>query len=155
MNGSDHERRLCKILRDGGWHAHRAPTSGGGTDADLPDLSFGQGGLSFCLELKSSQEATIYVQERELFELKSYALAFGQRPILGTRWKGRRAFDIWNPTDLHRTDGGNYRIDRSDAPAFVFRDPEGACPDGLCPGDVDADDFAYEIGPVLRGEERD
>lgn len=137
MNGSNAERRLCAILRSGGWHAHRAGASGGGTDADLPDLAAAKSGVGVAIELKSSKGERVYLDADEIEALERYAVAFGLRAAVGVRWSGERAFYLYDPSTLHRTDAGKYRVHRRDGAGFVFRDPAGSSSKGLAPKAVD------------------
>jgi len=111
MSGDTYERELCNIFRDAGWHAQRAGSSGGGTTADLPDVTIARNGKAFAVENKTvaGDETYIYVDESEVRALKRYADAYGMIPLISGRWKGVKEFHLWVPERMERTDSGTYR----------------------------------------------
>jgi len=111
MPGDKYERELCNIFRDAGWHAQRAGSSGGGTTADLPDVTIATDGKGFALEAKTvaKDEPYIYVDSDEVRALQRYADAYGQIPLIAGRWKRTREWHLWVPERMERTDSGTYR----------------------------------------------
>jgi len=134
--GSDHERVVCRLLREtGNWHAQRAAASGGGTAANLPDLTFGRDGVGFAAEEKSGQPP-LYVREEEVKALKSYARAYGMQPLLIARYTGERVFYLYDVPTPPRTDDGSLKLSPDlDAGAMRVAHPdgdgEGVSPDRL------------------------
>ncbi|GGL55053.1 hypothetical protein [Halocalculus aciditolerans] len=134
MSGSRYERGFVRMFSTGEWWAQRAAASGSATDADLPDVTFAHDGIGFAGELKTTSRPTAYVDADEVRALQRYAAAYGMRACLLGRWKGERAYYIWNPNDVERTDGGNYRLNPQDGThaaivvepgaAFAGRRPE-------------------------------
>lgn len=129
MTGGDYERELCRWFRAGGWHAHRAGSSGGGTAADLPDLSVGQAGHAFAIEAKTTSAPYIYVDADEVEALRRYATAFGMVPLIAARYKGVRRWDLHTPVAMDRTDSGSYRASEDDETRCVAFVTEDDCPD--------------------------
>lgn len=111
MSGDTYERELCNIFRGAGWHAQRAGSSGGGTSADLPDVTIARNGKAFAIEAKTvaKDESYIYVDSGEVDALKRYADAYGQIPLIAGRWKRTREWHLWVPERMERTDSGTYR----------------------------------------------
>jgi Holliday junction resolvase len=129
MSGSDYERELCRWFRAAGWHAQRAGSSGGGTTADLPDVTMGQDGHGFAVELKTTSDTYAYVDADEVVALERFADAFGMVPLLGARFKGDRTVYLFHPERTVRTEAGSYRLE-SDAPVRrVAAVREGDVPD--------------------------
>ena len=94
--GSRYERELVNRFESCGWGALRCPSSGGGTDRELPDIL---AGLAFegpskdypisralAIELKSGKSTTLYVDKEEVYALRSFAESFGATPLLGARF---------------------------------------------------------------------
>lgn len=118
------------------WWAQRAAASGAATDADLPDVTFAHDGIGFAGEEKTTSEPYVYVEEEELRALRDYAAAYGMRAVIIGRFKGERAFYVWNPNDMGRTDAGTYRGDpKGDAWAVKIAEPDGAAR-GVYPEDL-------------------
>jgi len=116
MSGDTYERELCNIFRDAGWHAQRAGSSGGGTTADLPDVTVAQNGKAFAIEAKTvaKDETYIYVNADEVRALRRYADAYGMVPLIAGRWKRTREWHLWLPERMKRTDSGTYRGTQDD-----------------------------------------
>lgn len=111
--GDRRERELVNVLDDGRWAVMRAPASGGGTKRELPDILCGDGESFYAIELKSSGGDPIYVDEEEVTGLNFFANNFGAVSLIGVRFD-RCDFYFFDPTDLYRTDSGNYRVKKSD-----------------------------------------
>jgi len=111
MPGDNYERELCNLFRNAGWHAQRAGSSGGGTSADLPDVTIAKNGKGFAIEAKTvaKDETYIYVDKDEVRALKRYADAYGMVPLIAGRWKRTREWHFWVPERMERTDSGTYR----------------------------------------------
>jgi len=141
--GDRYERAFVNLFTntDTNWHAQRAAASGSGTTANLPDITFAHDGTSFAAELKTIAQDTphLYISKDEMQALQDYAAAYGMRPVALGRWKGTRAYYIWNPNEMYRTDGGAYRGSQDDnAWAAKIRDPDGSAT-GVAPGELSGD----------------
>lgn len=147
--GDAHERRLVAMFNDTPhWWAQRAAASGSGGEADLPDVTFAHNGIAFAGEEKTSSEPYVYVDEAELRALRAYADAYAMRPVVLGRFKQERAFYVWSPDDMGRTDAGTYR-----------GDPEGdswaakiAAPDGTADGVPPAELTSFALSHALAGQ---
>lgn len=131
-DGSRLERKLVRAFRDCGYGAVRTPTSGSGTDADLPDVLAasrvdveGMTGPiatyadALAIEVKSTSETTAYAAEGEIEALGRFAYAFGAIPYIAAWFKrsggNRSAFYVCQPGDCRVTDGGRYGVPEADA----------------------------------------
>ena len=112
MTGSDKERELATLLDMAEYHIMRAPSSGGGTKRDLPDLLWGKDGALWAAEMKYTGTDTAYYGEDEVAALERFAEAFGATPFLVARFKQDTTFYYRRPQDARRTDKDNYAIDR-------------------------------------------
>jgi len=112
MTGSDKERELATLLDMAGYHIMRAPSSGGGTKRDLPDLLWAQDGDLWAAEMKYTGTDTAYYGEDEVAALERFAEAFGATPFLVARFKQDTTFYFRAPAEARRTDENNYAIDR-------------------------------------------
>lgn len=130
------------------WQAQRAAASGSATEAELPDVTFAQEGIAFAGEEKTTSEPYIYVEEPEVEALEAYADAYGMHPILIGRFKGERAFYVWSPDDMERTDAGTYRGSPGDELwAAKIAEPDGAA-DGIYPAHL----TSFVLYHALRGK---
>jgi Holliday junction resolvase len=112
MTGSDKERELATLLDMAEYQVMRAPSSGGGTKRDLPDLHWGKGGESWAAEMKYTGTDTAYYTEAEVTALERFAEAFGATAFLVARFKQDTTFYYRAPAEARRTDKDNYAIDR-------------------------------------------
>ncbi|UTF56006.1 hypothetical protein [Natronosalvus rutilus] len=137
--GDREERVFVRMFQETPhWWAQRAAASGSGGDGDLPDVTFAQEGIAFAGEEKTTSEPYIYVQEDELEALRAYADAYGMETILIGRFKGERAFYVWNPEDMERTNAGTYRGSPGDEKwAAKIAEPDGSA-EGVYPEDLTA-----------------
>lgn len=149
-SGSDFERTFVRMFNEEtpNWKAQRAAASGSATTADLPDVTFARDGHAFAGELKTTSKNIIYVDEEEVAALRRYAYAYGMTPVLLGRLKGERAYYVWNPDHMDRTDSGRYRGDPRN-PLEHTTDEYGWCariaePDSSAPGV-----YPHELTPVL------
>lgn len=147
--GDREERTFVRMFNDTEhWWAQRAAASGSGGDADLPDVTFANGGIAFAAEEKTTSEPYIYVDEEELEALQAYATAYGMRSVIVGRPKGERAFYVWSPDDMERTDAGTLRGDPDgDRWAAKIAEPDGAA-DGIYPSEL----TAFALRHALAGE---
>lgn len=131
------ERRLVRVLSDTDqWMAQRAAASGASTKNDLPDVTFAHDGIAFAAEEKSTSGPYIYVQPDEVRALQRYAATYGMRSVIVGRFKGERAWYIWNPNKMERTDAGTYRGSPDDEQwAVKIADPDGTA-DGVNPAEL-------------------
>lgn len=114
MAGSDYERQLANLLDDQGYHVMRAPSSGGGTDRDLPDLFYARAIESpIAAELKTTDANVAYFDQEEVVGLQRFAAAFGATARLVARFKGDTSFYVVVPSDARKTDSGKLAVDTS------------------------------------------
>ena len=115
--GSRYERELVNRFESVGWGALRCPSSGGGTDRELPDILAGLAldgpaynfplSRALAIELKSGDSTTLYVDRDEVKALKSFAQSFGATPLLGARFTTQASStDIYlvKPEDARMTE---------------------------------------------------
>jgi len=115
MSNGRYERQLANYLNGQGYHVVRAPSSGGGTKRDLPDLFWSKPNKkAIAAELKTRSKKVAYVSHDEIESLTSFALAFNANPRLILRVKGDTSYYVIKPDDGHDTDE-SVRIERSDA----------------------------------------
>lgn len=112
--GSRTERELVQLLDEAGFAVMRAPASGSATDRNLPDVLAGNGQRFYAIEAKSSGGEAIYLDGEEVEALIYFARNFGANARVGVRFDNMDWF-FFHPGDLHRTDGGNYRVTREAA----------------------------------------
>lgn len=108
------ERELVNKLDEAGCAVMRAPASGSATERELPDVLTGDGEQFYAIEAKSRSSDTIYIDEREIENLTYFAGSFGAEPLIGVRFD-RAAWYFFDPEEVYRTNGGNYRVKRETA----------------------------------------
>jgi len=109
--GDSRERELVNQFDEDGFAVMRAPASGGATNRELPDVLASNGDLFVAVEAKSSSGGYIYIDGEEVVSLLNFAVHFGALPRIGLRYN----YEDWyfvKPSDLHMTDGGNYRASK-------------------------------------------
>jgi len=115
MNGSKYERQLCNYLDRQGYHVVRAPSSGGGTERDLPDLFWSKAGeTAVAAELKTRKDDIAYVSLDEIRPLAEFAAAFNAHARIVLRVKGEKKYYLIDPRDGHETDN-SVRVEKADA----------------------------------------
>ena len=107
--GDRRERELVNALDEAGFAVMRAPASGSATSRELPDVLAGDGEDFYAIEAKSSAGDPIYLGGEEVEALVYFAQNFGAKPRIGVRFD-REDWYFFHPSDLHITDGGNYRV---------------------------------------------
>ncbi|QDX41826.1 nucleoid-structuring protein H-NS [Salarchaeum sp. JOR-1] len=112
--GDRRERELVNRLDEAGFAVMRAPASGSATQRELPDVLAGDGESFYAVEAKSSSGDPIYLTGEEIEALVYFSRSFGARPKVGARFD-REDWYFFHPHDLHRTDGGNYRVKKETA----------------------------------------
>jgi len=112
--GDRRERELVNELDDAGFAVMRAPASGSATERELPDVLAGDGETFYAVEAKSSAGDPIYLSGEEVEALVYFSRNFGAKPRIGVRFD-REDWYFFHPGDLHRTDGGNYRVKKETA----------------------------------------
>jgi len=112
--GDRRERELVNRLDEAGFAVMRAPASGSATQRELPDVLAGDGTAFYAVEAKSSSGDPIYLDGEEVEALVYFSRNFGARPKVGARFD-REDWYFFHPHDLHRTDGGNYRVKKETA----------------------------------------
>ena len=124
--GSRRERELVDALDEADMAVMRAPASGAATERELPDVLAGDGNQFIAIEAKSSGGDPIYIEGREVDELKYFADSFGAIPLIGVKFDveyGDPAYGdddnpswyFFHPDELYVTDGGNYRVKKEAA----------------------------------------
>ena len=101
-------------LDGAGFAVMRAPASGSATERELPDVLAGDGEDFYAVEAKSSSGDPIYLTGEEVEALVYFSRNFGAKPRIGVRID-REDWYFFHPGDLHRTDGGNYRVKKETA----------------------------------------
>jgi Holliday junction resolvase len=112
--GDRRERELVNRLDAAGFAVMRAPASGSATERELPDALAGDGEVFYAIEAKSSSGNPIYLTGEEVEALVFFAQNFGAKPRIGVRFD-RENWYFFHPSDLHVTDGGNYRVKKETA----------------------------------------
>ena len=112
--GDRRERELVNRLDEVGFAVMRAPASGSSTERELPDVLAGDGERFYAIEAKSSAGDPIYLDGAEVEALEFFAEKFGAAPRIGVRFD-QEAWTFFDPADLYRTDGGNYRVKKETA----------------------------------------
>ena len=157
--GDRSERTLVRMFGDTEhWWAQRAAASGSATAADLPDVTFAHDGVGFAGEEKTTKAPYIYLEPEEVDQLQAYAGAYGMRAVVIGRFKrgsdglptgdSSRAFFVWSPADMERTDAGTYRGSPTDRRwAAKIAEPDGTA-DGILPAELSG----FHLQHALAGE---
>jgi Holliday junction resolvase len=157
--GDRSERAFVRMFKDTEhWWAQRAAASGAATEADLPDVTFAHDGIAFAGEEKTTSEPYIYVDPEEYSQLEDYAQAYGMEPVLLGRFKrgsdglptgaSSRAFYVWNPVDMERTDAGTLRGSPTDGEwAAKIAEPDGTA-EGILPAEL----TSFRLYHGVKGE---
>lgn len=112
--GDRRERELVNKLYDNGFAVMRAPSSGGGTKRELPDVFAGNGEKIVVIEAKSSSGDPIYIKEQEVIDLKYFGKGFNAEVRIAVRFD-REEWYFFHPDDLYQTNSGNYRVKKEKA----------------------------------------
>ncbi|RAP45468.1 MAG: Holliday junction resolvase [Methanosphaera sp. rholeuAM6] len=107
--GSVEERDLVNKLWDAGFAAMRAPASGGATKRPLPDVLAGNGKLYLAIEVKSTRQDHIYIDNEKITNLIEFSKIFGATPYVGAKFI-RQPWRFIKLEDLHVTRSNNYRV---------------------------------------------
>ena len=107
--GSVEERDLVNKLWDAGFAAMRAPASGGATKRPLPDVLAGNGKLYLAIEVKSTRQDHIYIDNEKIKNLIEFSEIFGATAYVGAKFI-RKPWRFIKLEDLHITRSGNYRV---------------------------------------------
>lgn len=107
--GSSEERDLVKRLWDANFAAMRAPASGGATKRPLPDVLAGNGEIYLAIEVKSSRQEHIYIDNEKISNLIEFSNIFGATPYVGVKFI-RKKWRFIKLEDLHVTRNNNYRV---------------------------------------------
>jgi|GEM_PF-3154230 len=158
MPGDRYERVFVRMFvqtqetNGADWWAQRAAASGSATEADLPDVTFAHDGLGFAGELKTTIQPYIYVDEDEVEALQDYADAYGMEAVVLGRFKRERAYYVWNPEDMDRTDARKYRGRADDDNwAMKIAEPDGAA-EGILPSEVTSFHLHHSLSSELSGQ---
>ena len=112
--GARRERELTNQLDDNGFAVMRAPSSGSGTERELPDCLAGNGTVFHAIEAKSSGGDPIYLSKEEVEALEYFAESFGAEARIGARFD-REDWYFFHPGELYVTPGGNFRVKKETA----------------------------------------
>lgn len=161
--GERTERKLAALFSNNlGWEAQRAAASGSATDSNLPDVTFGHGGVGIAAEEKTTSDGVIYVRQDEIDGLKAYADAYGMTPAVIGRFKqsspsisgtdrSPRAYYVWHPRDMLRTDAGKYRGAPGDyAWSLRLRAPDSPA-NGVVPGELSGSMVRHALVSEITG----
>lgn len=107
--GSVEERDLVNKLWNAGFAAMRAPASGGATKRPLPDVLAGNGKLYLAIEVKSTRQDHIYIDNEKITNLIEFSKIFGATPYVGSKFI-RKPWRFIKLEDLHVTRSENYRV---------------------------------------------
>ncbi|MBE6488954.1 MAG: Holliday junction resolvase [Methanosphaera stadtmanae] len=107
--GSVEERDLVNRLWDAGFAAMRAPASGGATKRPLPDVLAGNGKIYLAIEVKSTRQEHIYIDNEKIKNLIEFSQIFGATPYVGAKFI-RKKWRFIKLEDLHVTKSENYRV---------------------------------------------
>ena len=107
--GSVEERDLVNMLWNAGFAAMRAPASGGATKRPLPDVLAGNGKLYLAIEVKSSRQEHIYIDNEKITNLIEFSNIFGATSYVGVKFI-RKPWRFIKLEDLHITRSNNYRV---------------------------------------------
>ncbi len=108
-SGSVEERDLVNKLWDAGFAAMRAPASGGATKRPLPDVLAGNGKLYLAIEVKSTRQDHIYIDNEKIANLIEFSDIFGATAYVGAKFI-RKPWRFIKLEDLHITRNENYRV---------------------------------------------
>jgi len=82
------EAELVEALKESGFFAVRIPVSGG---RGVPcDVLAAKEGDRRGYQVKETKDDRVYLSDDEVKELYAFCRAFGLRPLIAVRWKGRR-----------------------------------------------------------------
>ncbi len=112
--GDRRERELVNMLYDDDFGVTRIPSSGSSTKRELPDVLAGNGDIYMAIESKASSGSPIYIPGEEVEDLIIFSQKFGAKPRIAARFD-REDWYFFHPSELHVTDGGNYRIKKEEA----------------------------------------
>ena len=107
--GSIEERDLVKMFWDAGFAAMRAPASGGATKRPLPDVLAGNGDKYLAIEVKSTRQEHIYIDNEKISNLVEFCDIFGAVPYVGAKFI-RKPWRFIKISDLYVTRSNNYRV---------------------------------------------
>lgn len=110
--GDRRERELVNRVDETEYVVMRAPASGAATERELPDMLAGDGDSFYAIEAKASSGDPIYLTQTEVGALQTFAEAFGAVAGIGARFD-REDWAFFSPSELYRTDSGNYRVKES------------------------------------------
>jgi len=121
VNGSDKERELARILHAKGKHVMRAPSSGGGTARDLPDLFWADSSTTpIAAEMKATSANVAYFAQEESKALKQFSSAFGAVARFVVRYAQDTSYYVYKIESGRYTDSGKIAFDRDIEPVAVI-----------------------------------
>ena len=99
--GISAERELIHLFWKNKWAAHRIAGSGS-SHYPSPDIIAGNVLRKVAIECKSSRSTTIYLEKREIDELKQFCALFGAEPWIAVRFL-EEPWYVVNVEDLRET----------------------------------------------------
>lgn len=99
--GSNAERELIHMFWQQQWAAHRIAGSGS-SHYPSPDILAGNILRKVAIECKSSRSSTVYLEKREVEELKQFCSKFGAEPWIAVRFINEPWYFV-NVEDVHET----------------------------------------------------
>lgn len=126
--GAQYERDLVNKIEDMGGGAMRCPTSGGGTDRDLPDVIARLPNKKLIVtELKfighSRKTNAIRLQNEEVDSLERFGRSFQAKPFACGRFAGDTDFYFWflgELNDCEKSYSVSRPVDGGTEPAFTL-----------------------------------
>ena len=115
--GIDKERDLVNWLYYKGVTALRCCGSGGGTKKPRPDIIAYKDNNYYAIELKSSIQDNVYINDKQVKNLIKFSKAFKSIPIIAVKFNLVK-YCFLSIYDLKITDKGNYKFSRSEAVNF-------------------------------------
>lgn len=90
------EHELVEALREAGFYAARVPVSG---SRGVPcDVMAARGEDRRAYQVKETRSRRVYIDEDQIKGLLEFCKAFGLRPLIAVKWKGRRG--AWTTIEL-------------------------------------------------------
>ena len=122
--GDAQEREVVHAFQDAGWFSRRAASSGGGSNHPSYDVIAGRDGTVYVMEVKyRDPDSYIYLDAEEIDELEWVGRHLGAHAVIVVRWKQDTTYYAYFPEQLHRTDGGSYRVSPADTGNAAFTVP--------------------------------
>jgi len=109
--GTRYERDLVDALYEAGFGVIRAPSSGGATSRELPDIVAGNGKIYLAIEVKFTKELPLYIRAEQIEDLIEFSKRFGAKPLVAVKLP-RREWRFVRVDMLQKTARGKrYKLD--------------------------------------------